>query len=219
MLSSILELILVIPAVLFAITIHEYAHGWAAEKLGDPTARLMGRLTLNPLAHLDPIGALMLILVRIGWAKPVPVNPYNLKNPRRDMIWISLAGPVTNLAAALALGTLVRIIIATGVPTGGLMTPVMLLLVFGVVIDVALAIFNFIPIPPLDGSKVLAGILPVRWAMHYLRFERYGPFVLIGLIVVGQLTGVSILGRLITPALGFFVHLFTGYPLQQLFAQ
>jgi Zn-dependent protease len=216
MLSSILEFVLVIPAVLFAITIHEYAHGWVADKFGDPTARLMGRLTLNPLAHLDPIGALMLILVRIGWAKPVPVNPYNLKNPRRDMIWISLAGPVTNLAAALVLGTLVRIIVATGTDLGGLMTPVMLLLVFGVVIDVALAIFNVIPIPPLDGSKVLAGLLPVRWAYQYLKYERYGPIVLIGLILIGQLTGVSILGLLITPALGFFVTLFTGYPLQQL---
>jgi Zn-dependent protease len=216
MLSSILEFILVIPAVLFAITIHEYAHGWVADKFGDPTARLMGRLTLNPLAHLDPIGALMLILVRIGWAKPVPVNPNNLRNPRRDMIWISLAGPVTNLAAALALGTVVRVMIMTGVNLGGLMAPVLLLLVFGVVIDVALAIFNFIPIPPLDGSKVLAGLLPVRWAYHYLKYERFGPIVLIGLIIIGQLTGVSILGRLITPALGFFVTLFTGYPLQQL---
>jgi Zn-dependent protease len=214
--STFLEYLLAVPAVLFAITIHEYAHGWVAEKFGDPTARLMGRLTFNPLAHLDPIGALMLILVRIGWAKPVPVNPYNLKNPRRDMIWISLAGPVTNLAAALVLGTLVRVIVATGADLGGPMTPVMLLLVFGVVIDVALAIFNFIPIPPLDGSKVVAGLLPLRWAYQYLKYERYGPIVLIGLILIGQLTGVSILGRLITPALGFFVTLFTGYPLQQL---
>ncbi|MDI6740082.1 MAG: site-2 protease family protein [Candidatus Edwardsbacteria bacterium] len=218
MLSSILELILVIPAVLFAITIHEYAHGWVADKFGDPTARLMGRLTLNPLAHLDPIGALMLILVRIGWAKPVPVNPYNLKNPRRDMIWIALAGPVTNLAAAFVFGTIVRLIVSSGLDLGGMMTPVMMLLIFGVVIDVALAIFNFIPIPPLDGSKVLAGLLPARWAYQYLKYERFGPIVLIGVILIGQLTGVSILGRLITPALGFFVNLFTGYPLQQLFA-
>lgn len=218
MLSSFLELVLIVPAVLFAITIHEYAHGWAAEKFGDPTARLMGRLTLNPLAHLDPIGALMLVLVRIGWAKPVPVNPHNLRNPRRDMIWISLAGPVANLLAALALGTVVRLLAASGASLGPLTAPLVLLLALGVMIDVALAIFNFIPIPPLDGSKVLAGLLPDRWAYHYLRFERFGPIVLIGLILASQLFGIDVLGRLITPAVGFFVALFTGLPLQQLFA-
>jgi len=206
--STILEIVLAVPAVLFAITIHEYAHGWVADRLGDPTARQMGRLTLNPLGHL----------VRIGWAKPVPVNPYNLKNPRRDMVWISLAGPAANLAAALVLGTAVRMIIMAGAGRGGLMTPVLLLLVFGVVINVALAVFNVIPIPPLDGSKVLAGVLPPRWAYQYLRYERFGPVLLIGVILLGQLTGISVLGRLIMPALGFFVNLFTGYPLSQLFA-
>ncbi|MCU0606159.1 MAG: site-2 protease family protein [Candidatus Edwardsbacteria bacterium] len=215
MLSTILELALVVPAVLFAITIHEYAHGWVADRLGDPTARLMGRLTLNPLAHLDPIGALMLVLVRIGWAKPVPVNPNNLRDPRRDMIWVSLAGPVTNLAAALVLGTAVRLMVTYNVGLGPLTAPVLTLLVLGVVIDVALAIFNFLPIPPLDGSKVLAGLLPGRWAYQYLRFERFGPIALIGLILAGQLFGINVLGRLINPAIGFFVALFTGYPLQQ----
>jgi Zn-dependent protease len=216
--STILAYLLAVPAVLFAITIHEYAHGWAAEKFGDPTARLMGRLTLNPLAHLDPIGALMLILVRIGWAKPVPVNPYNLKDPKRDMIWISLAGPVTNLAAAFVFGMVIRVIVATGLANGPLMTLVMMLLIYGVMIDVALAIFNFIPIPPLDGSKVLAGLLPPRWAFAYLKYERFGPIVLIAVILLGQLTGIDVLGHLIMPALGLFVKLFTGFSLQQLFS-
>ncbi len=217
--TMILEYLMAVPAVLFAITIHEYAHGWVADKLGDPTARLMGRLTLNPLAHLDPIGALMLILVRIGWAKPVPVNPYNLKNPKRDMIWISLAGPLTNLAAAFAFGTILRLIIASGIKLEGWLTPVALLLLFGLIIDIALAVFNFIPIPPLDGSKVLAGLLPPRWAYAYLKYERFGPFVLIGVILLSQLFGIDLLGHLITPALGFFVKLFTGYGLHQLLSQ
>jgi Zn-dependent protease len=198
-------LLLIAPAILLALTFHEYAHAYVAYRYGDDTAQKSGRLTLNPLRHLDPLGTIMIFIVHFGWAKPVPVNPYRLRNPKKDMLWISAAGP-------LASGLLIRVLLNSGV-TPQLHTAAGLLLfmtAMSLQINLALAVFNILPIAPLDGSKILAGLLPVRYEkwIHFL--QRYGPLILIGLIIFGQLTGVSILGRLIWPFVDFFSGLFAG---------
>jgi len=186
------RLLLLAPGFLIAITVHEFAHGWVADRLGDPTARYAGRLTLNPIAHLDFFGTLALVLTQmIGWAKPVPVNPYNLEDPRRDMIWISLAGPVSNLLTAIVLAGVVRVA-GSVLPGSGLAHAAVEMLGFGVFINLVLAFFNLIPIPPLDGSKILAGVLP-EWAEEsYSRVEAAGPFLILLLIfVVPAMVGFS----------------------------
>ena len=196
---------------LLAITIHESAHGWAALKFGDPTAFNLGRITLNPIPHIDPLGTVILPLIMmitgipfIGWAKPVPVNPLNLRNPRRDNLWISAAGPLSNLSAATVF--LVGIVILkflnpkivyflrsfifahTGFaggfhPLGGLA----LILFYGALINTLLAIFNMIPIPPLDGSGVLMGLLSDEAAEKYDRIRPYGFLIILGLLFIGFL--------------------------------
>jgi Zn-dependent protease len=205
-------LLLIAPAILLALTFHEYAHAYVAYRYGDDTAKQNGRLTLNPLRHLDPLGTIMIFIVHFGWAKPVPVNPYRLRNPKKDMLWISAAGPLANMVLALASGLLIRVLLNSGV-TPELHTAAGLLffmVAMSLQINLALAIFNILPIAPLDGSKILAGLLPARYEkwIHFL--QRYGPVILIGLIICGQLTGVSILGRLIWPFVDFFSKLFAG---------
>ena len=182
------ELVVVLPAVLFAITFHEVAHGWIADRLGDPTARLSGRLTLNPIAHLDPVGAIMLILVKFGWAKPVPVNPMNLRNPLRDMIWVAAAGPVANLIVAAASLLLYRWSGALEIPF--LADPIRALLGSSFIINRNLAAFNLIPIPPLDGSQILKGLLPRRQLMAFERIEPYGFLILVLFLATGMAQAV-----------------------------
>jgi len=207
-------LLLVAPPILIALTFHECAHAYAAYRYGDDTAKQLGRLSLNPLRHLDPLGTIMIFLVHFGWAKPVPVNPYRLKNPRKDMLWISAAGPLANILLALASGLLLRLLFAIGGTPGSQTGTVMELFIFMVImslqINLALAIFNILPIAPLDGSKILSGLLPAGFAKFIGMLERYGPFVLIGLIVIGRVTDVSILGRLIWPFVDYFSKLFAG---------
>jgi len=215
----IIKLALWVPPLLFAVIAHEYAHGRVAERLGDPTARLMGRLTFNPLPHIDIVGSIifpaLLFLTSggsmvFGWAKPVPVNPYNLRHPQKDMVWISLAGPGANLAAALVCGLLLRLMGAAGLEPQGLWFPVYALLLYGLLLNAMLAVFNLIPIPPLDGSKVLAGFLPYRLYAGYMKLERYGMFIILGLLLLGQVMGIRILGAIIMPALNLLVRLFAG---------
>ncbi len=205
-------LLLIAPPILLALTFHEYAHAYVANRFGDDTAKLSGRLSLNPLRHLDPLGTIMIFLVHFGWAKPVPVNPYRLKNPKKDMLWISAAGPLSNMALALASGILLRILIAA-VETPD-QTSFMGLLIYVVFmslqINLALAIFNILPIAPLDGSKILSGLLPDGFGKMFYFMERYGPFILLGLILFGRLTGVSVLGGIIWPFVKFFSNLFAG---------
>ena len=209
---TIQQLLLLAPPILIALSFHEFAHAFVANRLGDDTAKQRGRLTLNPLAHLDPIGTIMIFIVRFGWAKPVPVNPFNLANPKRDMLWISLAGPLSNMLLAFISGLLLRVMIRTdgGNPTDALSTVIYAMLLFSVQINLALAIFNILPIAPLDGSKILFGVLPRHHERKMIWLERNGPFLLIGLIVLGRLTGFSFLGLLIWPFVRFFSALFTG---------
>jgi len=201
-------LILFIPPVLAALTIHEYAHGWVAYQLGDPTAKLLGRLTLNPLAHLDPIGTILLLLYKFGWAKPVPVNPTYFRNPHRDMIWVALAGPVSNIMLAAVLGAALQVMLRYAViDVFGAFYQMMTM---GVFINLMLALFNMLPIPPLDGSKVVAGLLPLRYLEWWLRFERVGPFLLLGIIIVSQFAHIPVFGRTIFPVAEMLYHLFAG---------
>lgn len=206
------SLLLIAPPILLALTFHEYAHAYVAHRYGDDTAQKSGRLTLNPLRHLDPLGTIMIFLVHFGWAKPVPVNPYNLRNPKKDMLWISAAGPISNMLLALISGLLFRLFSDFAMITErDSLTGMLVLMVFlSLKINLALAIFNILPIAPLDGSKILYGLLPPGFGKMIFALERYGPFILIGLIIFGRATGVSILGGLIWPFVDFFSKLFAG---------
>ncbi len=191
------------PPLLLALTLHEYAHGYVAYRLGDPTARDAGRLTLNPLSHLDPIGTIAFFFIKFGWAKPVPVNPYYFKNPRQDMLWVALAGPVTNLLLAVASALLLKAMIGTAsvIPytpmLGAILVPLYNMLVASVWINLVLCIFNFLPIPPLDGGRILTGLLPEDLARTYASFERYG------FIVILLLAFSGVLGTVIFPVIRF----------------
>ncbi|MDI6709487.1 MAG: site-2 protease family protein [Bacillota bacterium] len=173
------EIIALVPAIMLALTVHEYAHGFVADRLGDHTARYAGRLTLNPVAHVDWLGLLLLFVAGFGWAKPVPVNPYNLRgNVKQGLLLVSLAGPAANLVLALAASVLLGLIDYMQSGFG------LLLLYQLIYINVVLAVFNLIPVPPLDGSKILAGLLPGRqeWLVA---LEQYGVLVLLVLMVTG----------------------------------
>jgi Zn-dependent protease len=198
-------LILSAPAILFGLTIHEFSHGWVAWQLGDPTAKMMGRLTLNPLKHLDPIGTIALFLFRFGWAKPVPIDPRNFRHPTRDMAISSLAGPAANLLTAAVAGLILRVLILFHV--GGFIAT---LISYFVLFNLILCFFNLIPIPPLDGSRLLYHLLPPDLAAGYARLERYGFIILIGIIFLGQLTGINLLWLYMDPLLRIFSLIFVG---------
>lgn len=182
-------MLLRVPPLLFALTVHEYAHAWAAWRCGDPTAKFQGRLTFNPLVHLDPIGALCLLFGPFGWAKPVPVNPYNFRNPRRDDILVSLAGVTANLLTAIAIAAFVRISVRTGFvpPHSGAFAHLWHMVSLLFVMSVGLFVFNLIPVPPLDGSHVLQNILPSDMALAYQRAAPITSVVFFVLIVSGAL--------------------------------
>ena len=205
---NIQSIILSAPAILFGLTIHEFSHGYVAWRLGDPTAKMMGRLTLNPLKHLDPIGTIALFLFHFGWAKPVPIDPRNFRHPTRDMAISSLAGPAANLLTAIVAGLIVRLFDVFHI--GGF---VLMLAYYFVLFNLILCFFNLIPIPPLDGSRLLYHLLPPNLAAGYASLERYGFIILIGVILLGQLTGISIIGLYITPLLRVFGWLLTGHPM------
>jgi len=189
---------------LLAIILHEVSHGYAAERLGDPTARMLGRLTLNPLPHIDPVGTVIVPLLLIltsssflfGWARPVPITTANFRNPRRDMAISAAAGPITNLLLAAASALALRLLMA-GVPQQpgealvGVLLPVKGMLQASVMWNVLLALFNLIPVPPLDGGRVVNGFLPPRLSYRYSRLEPYGMLILVVLIMTG-LSGVFI---------------------------
>jgi Zn-dependent protease len=202
-----------IIALLVAITVHEFAHAWMANRLGDRTATDQGRLSLNPIRHLDLMGSLMLLTAGFGWGRPVPVNPYNLKNgPRAGMAWTSVAGPVSNLLMAAIVSALLRFnLVPLDAWRGNSIIPGVAELLFTIIIlNIGLAIFNLIPIPPLDGFKVLLGVLPRTWAIALLPLEQYGMFLLLGLFAIGWVLPVDPLGAIMNPAFDFFLGVFLG---------
>ena len=199
--------VILIPVIIFALSFHEFAHGWTANLFGDQTAKLAGRLTLNPLAHLDVFGSLALYFMGFGWAKPVPVNPRNLEDPKRNLLWISLAGPVSNLILALISGILLSILLRIG--SISIQSSLTTVLIMSLQINLVLAIFNFIPIPPLDGSKILEGLVPNKYNKQLAQFELYGPRVLMGLILISMFTRFNIFSIIISPLMSIFLKLFT----------
>lgn len=200
--SFIQQLVILAPPFLFALTAHEYSHGYVAYRFGDPTAKNLGRLTMNPLKHLDPIGVICFFLIKIGWAKPVPVDPRYFKNPQKDMLWVSLAGPLCNFILALASTVLFKLVIM--VPTilpSYIMSPLIAMIGASIWINIMLAIFNLVPIPPLDGSKILMGLLPPRQALTFSKIEPYGFIILLVLFYSGFLP------KLIMPIINFTQNL------------
>ena len=176
----------------FAVIIHEYAHGWVAWKLGDSTAKFMGRLTLNPIAHIDLIGTIFLPLILImthspvlfGWAKPVPVDFFNLNNPKRDMIWVGFAGPAANIIFAIALSLLLKIpLLAASYFAVSVITT-------AIMANLVLAVFNMLPIPPLDGSRVMMGFLPYNLGLEYSKIEPYGFIIIFALLWLGAINTI-----------------------------
>jgi len=204
-----LEFLLWFPAVVVALTVHEFAHAFVADRLGDPTARAQGRVTLNPLSHLDLVGTILLVVMHFGWGRPVPVDTRYLRNPRRDLLVISAAGPAINLATAVVLGLGMRTV-GQSLLTSETGVFVYLGLQALVLLSLLLAFFNLLPVPPLDGSKVLMGLLPVPLADAYARQASRLSWGLMGLIVVGAMTGWHPLSRLIYPPARWIYVLLTG---------
>ena len=219
MVDAIQQIALWALPVLVAIIFHEVSHGWVAYRLGDPTAARMGRLTLNPIAHIDPIGTILLPALLIisnapflfGYAKPVPVNFHNLRNPKRDMVWVALAGPVTNLVLAAGCIVVLKIglpLIAAGAiysSSSGLvnfLAPVALMAKNGVLINIVLAVFNALPLPPLDGGRVAVGLLPEPYSSMLARAEPYGFLILIILLMTHALD------KIIGPPTEFLINFY-----------
>lgn len=200
-----LSFIAIIPALLVAITVHEFAHAAMADRLGDPTPRLMGRLTLNPLAHLDPIGTLMLFIFRFGWGKPVPIDIFNLRSPRRDSALISLAGPASNLILAILLSLLLRLFSINNQQlaiSNLFFSPLIFL-------NVALAVFNLLPIHPLDGFKIVLGFLPPEQADQWEELRSFGPLILF--LLIFPLFGQSLISTILGPIINFLLQILIPY--------
>jgi len=197
-------------ALIIAITVHEFAHAYAADRLGDPTPRLQGRLTLNPLSHLDPLGTLMLLIARFGWGKPVQFDPFNLRNPRRDSAIISIAGPATNFLFAIICAVAIQLLFTARLTL--LSHPIMAMLTYGaiallqpvIILNVALGVFNLVPIHPLDGFKIVEGALPEEYARQWRELESYG-FIFLLFLAFPILGGPSPVSRFISPIIDFIL--------------
>ena len=197
---------------IFAITLHEAAHGWVASKFGDKTALMLGRVTLNPGKHIDPIGTILFPIITLllsgfifGWAKPVPINYNNLKNPRRDMIFVALAGPVSNFIMAILWAIIAKLMLLVFVSNAHPVlkttaTFIHLSAQFGILINCLLLVLNLIPIPPLDGSRVVSSLLPPNMAYYYAKIEPYGIWILLALLLFG------ILGYVLWPSIHFLTN-------------
>jgi Zn-dependent protease len=208
------QLIISAIPILIAITFHEVSHGFVADKLGDPTARLMGRLTLNPMAHIDLIGTVIIPIVLLitgapvfGYAKPVPINPANFKDPKRDMAISAAAGPITNVCLALLSLLILKFLIIPfaallpGKLGNVILIPLTMMFTQSIIINIVLASFNLLPIPPLDGGRIVVGLLPYKQAVSYSKIEPYGFFIVIILLMTG------IAGIFVTPLINLFMAL------------
>lgn len=198
------------PSILLGLTLHELAHGLVAYWLGDPTAKSQGRLTLNPLKHLDLLGTIMLFVVQFGWAKPVPVDTRYLKNPKKDMMYIALAGPLTNLVLAFLFAQVLKFTSSVQVEQNLIVNILYQVSYWGLIINVSLAVFNLLPIPPLDGSRVLFAFIPKRYDVYLHSLEKFGGIALLGLLLLGNFTGFSFFGVILLPMIKIFVRLFIG---------
>ena len=206
------QLFLLAPAVLLGLTIHEFSHAWVAYKLGDPTAKALGRLTLNPISHLDLLGAISLLIFKLGWAKPVPYDPRYFRHPKRDTMLVAAAGPASNFVLAILLGISFRLFMLLFAKDGlsGVANITAFMLLYGVFINLTLAFFNLIPVPPLDGSKILVGFLPPALVAPYMSFAQFGPFLLFAVILFGNRLGFDLFGTTILPLAKTFSGLFAG---------
>ena len=200
-------LIILIPVLVFALSFHEFSHALVAYFLGDDTAEKQGRLTLNPFAHLDLMGSLMILFVGFGWAKPVPVNPLNLRDKSTGMMKVAFAGPASNLLLALICGIIIRIINYYQFSINESIGSALYLFLF---INIALAIFNLLPIAPLDGSQIFGSILSRKNPQLAWKLQVNGPKVLLGVILFSIITGISILGKIMGPFIDFFMYVFAG---------
>ncbi|MBW2609615.1 MAG: site-2 protease family protein [Deltaproteobacteria bacterium] len=200
---DIAEWIIRIPVLLFAITIHEYSHGKAALSLGDPTAKNAGRLSLNPIIHIDPLGAICLFFFHFGWAKPVPVDVRYFKNIRRDIVIMALSGPISNIAAAFVTGLFIRYFLLP-------YEVYLKLLTYMILMNTGLGLFNLLPIPPLDGSHVMENILPSGASKIYRQMSRYAPLILIGILMLDRFLHIGIFGKILGYPIFYIAHLFGG---------
>ncbi|MFH1454287.1 MAG: site-2 protease family protein [Armatimonadota bacterium] len=209
-----ITILLFVPAILISLIVHEYAHARVAYNLGDPTAKYSGRLTLNPMNHLDLWGALVLVTTFLasggkfcfGWAKPVPINPYNFKNYFKDSMLVGLAGPLANFAMAASGGLLFRLLIPSSYNTFTLI--LLLFLKTFIVVNIGLGLFNLIPVPPLDGSRILMGLMPKDLAWKYNELERTSPMIIFFILIILIVTGL--INVILVPPFVFLYKLFTG---------
>ena len=215
--NFITQIIIQLPILLIALTVHEFSHGYVAYLLGDDTAKRAGRLTLNPISHIDPFGLIMLFIARIGWAKPVPINPYNFRNYKKDTALTAAAGPAANFILAILLSIIFNLIKKMNpdiMYNASSLTQFWLsMLLYAILINLALGLFNLIPIPPMDGSKILGGFLSDEAYYKYTARERQGAQLLMIILAISFVFRLNIIGSIIMPPLNFFLKLLTGITL------
>ncbi len=201
-------IVLLIPALVFSLSFHEFAHAWMAYRLGDSTAARMGRLTLNPMSHLDPIGSLALLLMGFGWAKPVPVDTRYLKNPRQDMVKVAAAGPISNIILAIIGALVLRLLFGTDLLSNSVKT----FFIIFMQINITLAVFNLLPVSPLDGSQILSPFLEKQFGPDIVwKMQVYGPRVLFIIIIFSMVTDIHIFSFIITPIFNLFILIFFNF--------
>ena len=198
-------IVLLIPALVFSLSFHEFAHAWMAYRLGDSTAARMGRLTLNPISHLDPVGSIALLLMGFGWAKPVPVDVRYLRNPKEDMVKVAAAGPISNIILAIIAALALRILFSTGLITNSIKT----FFIIFIQINITLAVFNLLPVSPLDGSQILSPFLEKKFGSDMVwKMQLYGPRILFFIILFSMVTDIHIFSFIITPIFNLFILIF-----------
>ena len=201
-------IVLLIPALVFSLSFHEFAHAWMAYRLGDSTAARMGRLTLNPMSHLDPIGSLALLLMGFGWAKPVPVDPRYLENPSQDMVKVAAAGPISNIILAIIAALVLRLLFDSDLLSNSVKT----FFIIFMQINITLAVFNLLPVSPLDGSQILSPFLEKQFGPDIVwKMQLYGPRFLFIIIIISMVTDIHIFSFIITRIFNLFILIFFNF--------